>query len=682
MHSLFRSVVSLRSGENVIKESLRSQLLSTVKELQLDYAQDGNVRTSDETASALCDVLEAIFIHGLKETIADRMAYAIADPDQRPEPSFWPPLLVFSHRQIIDQIGKLSLITSDVGRCRAWLRMALNDSLLSSYLHAMSEQNSALSPYYRSSAYLRDSEFLDMTKQLIEGIESCTFDLACNSSLLNVWTNPPLLMAGIWTPPMKSCPITSGTDVAKTLSLGEDNSLRQDDSHSSVISLASHQDSLLGSAQSVLFDEDEALKIILGTNVYDVSTETRLDHEEDETGKNTINDEGFYKNDMSEKRDGKIDMATAVGNSVSDRFGWSSPIEEVTSTSGAVTSESSGRDTTRDNTIPQLQSYRSLVESYNLVSGGYSKTPDLKDFIQRFESNLMNDPPEVATQVDSEQVAQLCGMGFEVVPNSSVPFDIPEFSSLVQQLGKIVTESGLDTQNYTCKTCSQHIGINFGKARVCALTGAYYCSGCFSASASNEDWVIPSRIIHNWDFRRYPVCPNAASFLSQVQHHPLLDIKILNPRLYLAVEDMSQLQDLRVRLNLLRAYLFTCREPVIEELQKLVWPREYLYEHVHLYSVSDLMEIPSGTLLNLLQRAVNFAHNHVISCWLCSQKGFICEICSNPKVIYPFDVEHTYRCATCNSVFHSQCLSAQQPCPRCERYQRRKYQHQLSDDSL
>lgn len=679
MNSLFRSVVSLRSGENVIKESLRSQLLSAVKELQLDYAQDGNIRTSDETASALCDVLEAIFIHGLKETLADRMAYAIGDPDQRPEPSFWPPLLVFSHRQIIDQIGKLSLITSDVGRCRAWLRMALNDSLLSSYLHAMSEQNSALSPYYRRSAYLRDSEFLDMTKQLVEGIESCTFDLACNSSLLNVWTNPPLLMAGIWTPPMKSCPVSSGTDVAKTLSLGEDNSLRHDD-NSSVISLASHQDSLLGSAQSVLFDEDEALKIILGTNVNDISTESNRG--EDEPANITNNGEGFVNYDTPEKSERKSDMVSAVGNSVIDRFGWSSSIEEVTSTANIVTSGSSGRETSRQEAIPQLQSYHSLVESYNLVSGGYSKTPELKDFIQQFESNIIHDPPEVATQVDSEQVSQLCGMGFEVIPNSSAPFDIPEFSTFVQQLGKIVTEPGLDSQNYTCKSCSQHIGINFGKTRVCALTGAYYCMGCFSGSGVSEEWVIPSRIIHNWDFRRYPVCQNAASFLSQVQHHPLLDIKSLNPRLYLAVEDMSQLQDLRVRLNLLRAYLFTCREPVIEELQKLVWPREYLYEHVHLYSVADLMEILSGSLLNLLHRAVNFAHNHVISCWLCSQKGFICEICSNPKVIYPFDIEHTFRCSTCNSVFHSHCLNSQQPCPKCERYQRRKYQHQLSHDSL
>lgn len=49
---------------------------------------------------------------------------------------------------------------------------------------------------------------------------------------------------------------------------------------------------------------------------------------------------------------------------------------------------------------------------------------------------------------------------------------------------------------------------------------------------------------------------------------------------------MSQLQILRIQLNFLRAYLFTCREPVIEELQRKLWPRDYLYEHVHLYSIN------------------------------------------------------------------------------------------------
>jgi hypothetical protein len=77
-----------------------------------------------------------------------------------------------------------------------------------------------------------------------------------------------------------------------------------------------------------------------------------------------------------------------------------------------------------------------------------------------------------------------------------------------------------------------------GFCRVCSFTGGYFCSECHIG----QEWVIPARVIHNWDFRRYPVARRSAAFLEEFQHHPLLDLKSLNPRLYLAVEDMTQLQ--------------------------------------------------------------------------------------------------------------------------------------------
>lgn len=97
---------------------------------------------------------------------------------------------------------------------------------------------------------------------LISGIETHSFNLVCNSSLLNLWTNQPLLMAGVWSPAMKSCPITSGTDIARSLMM-EDSAKYAEDSVSSIISVASCNESLLGSSG---FDEDEALKIILGND--------------------------------------------------------------------------------------------------------------------------------------------------------------------------------------------------------------------------------------------------------------------------------------------------------------------------------------------------------------------------------------------------------------------------------
>lgn len=102
MNSLLRGVISFTGAGDLVKESLISQLSSSVKEIQLEMAQ---AQVNTDTTTSLCTVLEAIFIHGLKDTFMSRVSQAIgADPDQRPEPSFWGPVLIFSHREIIDQV--------------------------------------------------------------------------------------------------------------------------------------------------------------------------------------------------------------------------------------------------------------------------------------------------------------------------------------------------------------------------------------------------------------------------------------------------------------------------------------------------------------------------------------------------------------------------------------------------
>ena len=39
----------------------------------------------------------------------------------------------------------------------------------------------------------------------------------------------------------------------------------------------------------------------------------------------------------------------------------------------------------------------------------------------------------------------------------------------------------------------------YGKARVCTYNAGYYCYECHE----NDEYYIPSRIIHNWDFRKH-----------------------------------------------------------------------------------------------------------------------------------------------------------------------------------
>jgi len=175
--------------------------------------------------------------------------------------------------------------------------------------------------------------------------------------------------------------------------------------------------------------------------------------------------------------------------------------------------------------------------------------------------------------------------------------------------------------------------------RVCAFSGSYYCNSCMDV----EMQLIPARIIYNWDFRKYSVSKRAATFLAEFRSHPFLDMQLLNPRIYFASDAMAELQSLRIRLNFIRAYLYTCAPSSIELLQNQFAGREYLYEHIHLYSIADLALIQRGVLCQQLQKAFKLGEAHVLKCRLCHLKGFICEICQSPRVLYPFHISTTFR---------------------------------------
>lgn len=730
MNSFLKTVNSMTTNNKrsrLVRESLQKLLNNSVMEMQSapSIEEENHCRTignCDESMS-LCSVLEAIFLHGLKDSLLNRVTEALSGPDfdAVPQPSFWGPLLVFSHRQIIDHIQNLSQVTTEVGYCRAWIRLALNEGLLASYLCSIRRDNSALKPYYEKSAFIRDSDFVEVAQRLIESLDRVTFQLACNTSLLNFWSTTPLLLAGIWSPPMKSCPVFSAVDIAKTITTAAamvtDRENDQLETASSIGSLSSSFNSSSTHQSYGLnnISEDEALKIILANsnrksnnvvvveqklmnNTRDTPPPTvkeETDEELDEQRQREDDDHRGYQETKSPNNSGPKDIHTDTripedafvnsklcegnmvkvssstsneccwkvevdddddevtrevavggGNSLIGKVGWSTSFEDYCESSLnasiMITARDSGTDTT-PRTPADGPTYDAIIQSYH-NAGNTSSIPNLQEFLKKYpikKKQETND--ETKTQTDNKV---------------EINFD--------EQLGKLPREKGLDVQNYSCFDCGRAIGMTFSKAYVCSFSSNYYCSTCMSQS----EYLIPSRIVHNWELRLCPISNKAAAYLENCPK--LLDLKALNPKIYTVVDTMAQLQSLRTQLNLLRAYLFTCREPIIESLQKKVAPKDYLYEHIHRYSVSDLLfDIPNGVLVQQLEKVVQFARNHVVSCWLCSQKGFICEICNNPKVIYPFDVETTYRCGACNAVFHSDCLNASKPCPKCERRRKR-----------
>nr|XP_048314916.1 pleckstrin homology domain-containing family M member 3 isoform X1 [Myodes glareolus]XP_048314917.1 pleckstrin homology domain-containing family M member 3 isoform X1 [Myodes glareolus]XP_048314918.1 pleckstrin homology domain-containing family M member 3 isoform X1 [Myodes glareolus] len=243
-------------------------------------------------------------------------------------------------------------------------------------------------------------------------------------------------------------------------------------------------------------------------------------------------------------------------------------------------------------------------------------------------------------------------------------------TSFLSILTTLSLERGLTAQSFKCAGCQRSIGLSNGKAKVCNYSGWYYCSSCHV----DDSFLIPARVVHNWDTSKYKVSKQAKEFLEYVYEEPLIDIQQENPMLYLHAEPLATVVRLRQQLKSLRAYLFSCRAAVAEDLRRRIFPREYLLQQIHLYSLADLQQVIEGKLAPFLGKVIKFATSHVYSCSLCSQKGFICEICNNGEILYPFEDISTSRCESCGAVFHSECKEKSVPCPRCVRRELQKKQ--------
>ncbi|XP_016159879.1 PREDICTED: pleckstrin homology domain-containing family M member 1 isoform X2 [Ficedula albicollis] len=248
---------------------------------------------------------------------------------------------------------------------------------------------------------------------------------------------------------------------------------------------------------------------------------------------------------------------------------------------------------------------------------------------------------------------------------------VKENGFLLQYLVAIPMEKGLDSQSFICAGCSRQIGFSFARPKLCAFSGLYYCDSCHG----DEESVIPSRLIHNWDLTKRGVCKQALRFLRQIRNQPLIDLKLVNESLYEHVERMGRILRCREQLKLLGDYLIMCRSGALKELSKRLDHRHYLLECPHKYSVADLRQVADGAFESFLQSLLQFASHHVYSCDLCTQRGFICQICRSSDIIFPFQFDTTTRCSECKTVFHRDCHARAPSCPRCERRQR--YQRQL-----
>ncbi|XP_077020077.1 pleckstrin homology domain-containing family M member 1 isoform X2 [Tamandua tetradactyla] len=203
---------------------IKKKLVGSVKALQKQYVSLDTVVTSEDgDANTLCSALEAVFIHGLHakhirvEAGGKRKKTAHQKP--LPQPVFWPLLKTVTHKHIISELEHLIFVNTDVGRCRAWLRLALNDGLMECYLKLLLQEQVRLCEYYQPTALLRDAEEGEFLLSFLQGLTSLSFELSYKSAILNEWTLTPLALSGL-------CPLseldpltTSGAELQRKESL-------------------------------------------------------------------------------------------------------------------------------------------------------------------------------------------------------------------------------------------------------------------------------------------------------------------------------------------------------------------------------------------------------------------------------------------------------------------------------
>lgn len=251
----------------------------------------------------------------------------------------------------------------------------------------------------------------------------------------------------------------------------------------------------------------------------------------------------------------------------------------------------------------------------------------------------------------------------------------------------VCPEIGLAAQKYKCAECqtmlisdgseamqswvlgsSKKFENKCAEPRICDYNGLYYCPICHW----NDVSMIPARIIHNWDFIPRKVCRASLQEINLFFDKPIVKLEEANPKLFVFLQKLSSMKKLRKNLYLMKKYLLECRVAKEEKLMdNHLGTKQYLIQSSEYYSLRDLEQVESSELYEFLSKTFRTFYTHIRSCTLCSAKAYICEICGDGEIIFPFD-DGCVGCDRCKSIYHRVCMTRKNSiCPKCERFKER-----------
>uniref|UniRef100_A0A4W3J1T0 Differentially expressed in FDCP 8 homolog n=1 Tax=Callorhinchus milii TaxID=7868 RepID=A0A4W3J1T0_CALMI len=222
----------------------------------------------------------------------------------------------------------------------------------------------------------------------------------------------------------------------------------------------------------------------------------------------------------------------------------------------------------------------------------------------------------------------------------------------------ICPEVGLDRQDYRCAECRQPISLR-------KYISPTLCSICIAFMFLYPPFGILSHSAF--------VCRYSMRYLTLMMSRPVLKLKEINPFLFNYVEELVEIRKLRQDILLMKPYFITCKEAMEARLLLQLQDRQHFVENDEMYSLQDLIDIATGRLsCALTEIHTTFAKHIKLDCERCQAKGFVCELCKEGDVLFPFD-SHTSVCQDCSAVFHRDCYyDNSTTCPRCPRLSMRK----------
>lgn len=334
----------------------------------------------------------------------------------------------------------------------------------------MSKNSSSLSPYYKKYALIKDTSRLERVIAHLNTVENLIqIKLPYNSSLMNQWPDYALQLSGLWTPTLKSCPISSGLDIAgslveETMAIPMPQPLCTNQLFSESISNSPFQKS----NNFPIEDLNTRMNIDLFLQKVDEMEEddTAVEAQTDEQ-QSTVANENLKKENHSE-------TAPSGSNSLSNLMqkSWCS---DMTSAETISPNDERDRPFQFQRSLSLTSSASSLRSpapdrcSYNSLLRKHEKQREV-DWTEVWEKFLLQNSTGLAVSETTINCDDECGSNksedFEVVSGGSLEkFDIQELQEMVEQLCKLAREPGLDAQGFLCKSCQHPLGIGYSNFR-------------------------------------------------------------------------------------------------------------------------------------------------------------------------------------------------------------------------